>query len=190
MDLFAIDDSAHSKPTRDGMGPLVAVGGVHVPGDQVRELEHGLDELCADYDFPAGEEFKWSPHRKSWMHKSLVGADRTDFFMDALRLAHGAHAVAVVVMADTTKNMAAKASQTHEEDVTQLFLERAHNQIPDGGHALVTSTARAATPRATLTSSRPASTRCGPARPTRRSIDSRSHCRRTRGSHAWFSSRT
>src|SRR5436190_277263 len=32
MDLFAIDDSFQSKPRRNGMGPLVAVGGLRVPG--------------------------------------------------------------------------------------------------------------------------------------------------------------
>lgn len=137
MDLFAIDDSSHLKPTRDGMGPLVAVGGIHVPGASVRELEHGLDDLCLDYGFPNGEEFKWSPHRKSWMHRSLVGEERTAFLLQALQIAEAADAVAIVVMADSSKRKASGDARTHEEDVTLLFLERAHNQIPEGQHAVV-----------------------------------------------------
>lgn len=59
VDLFAIDDSKQNKPTGDGMGPLVAVGGVHVVGDAVRDLELALDALCKKTGFPDGEEFKW-----------------------------------------------------------------------------------------------------------------------------------
>jgi hypothetical protein len=67
VDLFVVDDSAQRKPTRSGMGALVAVGGVHIPSAQVRSLERGLDDLCAEAGFPKNEEFKWSPDKKLWM---------------------------------------------------------------------------------------------------------------------------
>jgi hypothetical protein len=137
MDLFAIDDSAQRKPTRDGMGPLVAVGGVHVRGEKVRELEIALDALCVEAGFPPGEEFKWSPSKKSWMRDGLVEETRTEFFLDALALALDAGASAIVVMEDTSKNRASAGSSTPEEDVTMMFLERAHNHLSDDRHALV-----------------------------------------------------
>ena len=64
VDLFVVDDSAQRKPTRSGMGALVAVGGVHIPSAQVRSLECGLDDLCAEAGFPKNEEFTWSPDKK------------------------------------------------------------------------------------------------------------------------------
>lgn len=69
MDLIFVDDSKQSagKISRPGMGSLVAVGGFHLPGPSVRDLSRELDEICETYGFPAGEEFKWSPNRGSWM---------------------------------------------------------------------------------------------------------------------------
>jgi hypothetical protein len=137
MDLFAIDDSAQCKPSRDGMGPLVAVGGIYVSGKRVRELELALDELCAQTGFPADEEFKWSPKKAHWMRDSLTGDDRAEFFIAALGLARSSNASAIVVMADTDKKLASEQSASHEEDVTMMFLERAHSHMPDGKQALV-----------------------------------------------------
>jgi hypothetical protein len=45
VDLVFMDD-ARQTPSRPGMGPLVAAGGVYVPGDNVRELEAAIDALC------------------------------------------------------------------------------------------------------------------------------------------------
>jgi hypothetical protein len=87
MDLFAIDDSGQSRPTRDGMGPLLAVGGLHVPGELVRDLELRLDALCTATGFPVGEEFKWSPHKRAWEYDSLKFEARDEFNLAALELA-------------------------------------------------------------------------------------------------------
>lgn len=114
------------------MGPLVAVGGLRIPGDRLRELEVGLDELCATTEFPAGEEFKWSPGRRDWMYRNLREQARTDFFLAALNLAQNIGAAAIVVIEDTNKSRARRESKSHEEDVTTLFLERADIDL---GHA-------------------------------------------------------
>src|SRR4051812_35213753 len=45
LDRFVIDDSAQQTPTRPGMGPLVTVGGLHVRGKALRELESALENL-------------------------------------------------------------------------------------------------------------------------------------------------
>jgi hypothetical protein len=137
VDLFAIDDSAQRKPTRDGMGPLVAVGGVHVDGSTVRDVEFGLERLCADVGFPTGEEFKWSPSKKSWMRNGLVDAARQGFFLQALSLARSLGVTAIVTMEDTTKRKASTKSQTHADDVTMMFLERAQSQLSGDKHGLI-----------------------------------------------------
>ncbi|MCB0865629.1 MAG: DUF3800 domain-containing protein [Solirubrobacterales bacterium] len=137
MDLFAIDDSAQPNPSRDGMGPLMAVGGLRIPGANLRQLEVGLDDLCARFGFPAGEEFKWSPGRDDWMRGALIEEKRTDFFLEALRLGASLGTKAIVVIAATNANMARKDSANHEEDVTALFLERAQNDLNRGESAIV-----------------------------------------------------
>jgi hypothetical protein len=137
MDLFAIDDSAQRNPRRDGMGPLIAVGGLHIPGWQVRELEIALDALCTKTGFPSGEEFKWSPQRGSWMRTNLEAQERVEFYLRALALAAEADAAAIVVIEDTSRKPASSSSKTHAEDVTKLFLERAHSHLPTDQTALV-----------------------------------------------------
>jgi hypothetical protein len=137
MDLFAIDDSKQSKPSRDGMGPLVAVGGLHVPGDRVRGLELALDDLCKEFAFPQGEEFKWSPPKGAWEHSNLRGADRDQFNLRALGLARDAGATGIVAMEDKRKAKANRKSRSHEEDVTMMFLERAQARMPAEHDAVV-----------------------------------------------------
>lgn len=137
MDLFAIDDSKQSKPTRDGMGPLVAVGGVHVAGDRVRDLELALDSLCNRTGFPDGEEFKWSPDRKSWEYSNLKFAERDEFNLAALKIAKDAGATGIVVMEDITKRQADAKAPSHEVDVTRMFLERAQSHLGPEMHAIV-----------------------------------------------------
>ena len=137
VDLFAIDDSKQRKPSRDGMGPLVAVGGLHIPGGVVRMLELALDALCNEFGFPSGEEFKWSPHADSWERDNLVEARRDDFNLRALALAREAGATGIVVMEDTSKALANADARSREEDVTLMFLERAHSQVAEGHHAMV-----------------------------------------------------
>jgi hypothetical protein len=119
------------------MGPLVAVGGLRVPGSELRGVEIALDRLCARTGSPAGEEFKWSPGKDDWMYASLVKEARTEFFLKALTLAQKAGARAIVVMEDTRKRMARRNSESHEDDVTMLFLERAQNDLREGECALV-----------------------------------------------------
>jgi hypothetical protein len=136
MDLFAIDDSKQRKPTRDGMGPLVAVGGLHVPGDKVRQLELELDALCGQFGFPPGAEFKWSPDKKMWEHANLQLERREAFHLQALSRAEQAGAKAIVVMEDTKKNRAINDAASPEEDVTRMFLERAQRSLAPGQYAI------------------------------------------------------
>ncbi|MEA2252720.1 MAG: hypothetical protein QOG70_2962 [Solirubrobacteraceae bacterium] len=129
VDLFVLDDALRSKPERAGMGPLYAVGGLYIPSAQVGGLERGLDELCAEFEFPPGEEFKWSPGRELWMREGLKEAKRRTFYLRALELAQAAEAKALVVIADGNKGRATSPTVSPEEDVVTMFLERAHNHL-------------------------------------------------------------
>ena len=132
MDFFFADDARQRTPSRPEMGPLVAVGGIHVPDQAVAELESAIDSLCEQTGFPPGEEFKWSPGRELWMRDNLVGEDRQAFFIEVLTLAKQYDLKAVVVIEDAKYETATDAPNA-EEDVTRLFLERAHWQFKRAG---------------------------------------------------------
>lgn len=122
MDIFFADDARQRNPSRPGMGPLVAAGGICVPSDAVRSLERDLTGLCTNFGFPPGEEFKWSPGPDLWMHAGLIGERRQEFLIAALQLAAARTVSAVVIVEDTQYNTAECAR--HEDDATTLMLER------------------------------------------------------------------
>lgn len=125
MDLILVDDSKQKKPSRPGMGPLVAVGGLHVPSDGVQTLTRTLDETCGKYGFPSDkDEFKWSPGRRDWMRKGLVREDREKFFTDCLEAAKEAGAEAFVVIEDKSRRSTAGNYDDHEMAAVKVFLER------------------------------------------------------------------
>jgi len=129
IDFFFVDGSEQQRPSREGMGPLMAVGGLLVPGESVRALERGLDGLCQEFGFPPGQEFKWSPGRELWMREKLVDGARSTFFNSALILAAQHGAQALVVIEDTKHALAIAEAGDHEMDVVGMFLERANNQL-------------------------------------------------------------
>jgi hypothetical protein len=104
-DLFYCDDARQERPSRPEMGPLVAIGYLHVPDERVHVLERALQRLCDEFGFPPGAEgeFKWSPSRRHWMRDNLVGDDRRMFFTKAMKLANGYGVTAGVVIADTVR---------------------------------------------------------------------------------------
>ncbi len=134
--VFA-DDSRQKDPARRGMGPLVAIGGLFVPADNLRDLEASLQAESIRAGFPPGEEFKWSPGRDSWMHQNVVGEPRREFFERILSMAEAAGCTATIVVEDTNHARATNAT-TPEFDVTQMFLERVTWALdPDNGVVIV-----------------------------------------------------
>lgn len=127
IDFFFADDARQRKPTRSGMGELVATGGVNVPAECVREIGQQIDALCTECGFPPGQEFKWSPGRELWMHQHLVRNDRLDFFLKVIEILGQHQAIATVVVEDTAYQTATGA-KTHELDAVTLFLERVDHQ--------------------------------------------------------------
>jgi hypothetical protein len=136
MLLFFADDARQSNPTRAGMGPIVAAGAVGVPEIAVRVLELQLSKICSDFDFPDGEEFKWSPGRELWMATNLTEDRRRDFYQQVLRAAQH-HGVTATVVVQEILQAPAMGVATAEEDVTRLLLEGIHLQIPINDQAIV-----------------------------------------------------
>ncbi len=130
MHLIFGDDSQQLKPSRAGVGPLVAIGGVHVPDVAAPRLEAEIERLCNDADFPSGEEFKWSPRPGMWMRDNLP---REAFFNTVLTAACRYGATATVVVADARCRHAINTSTTFQHDVATMFLERVELALRTAG---------------------------------------------------------
>lgn len=125
MDFIFADDSQQKKPSRHDMGPLIAIGGIHLSGEKVSTLERAIRAHCKLIGFPEDEQFKWSPGKEeTFQREQLIDEKRTSFYIHLLSLALEHGATATVVIADRLTKMARKQSTKHEEDTTALFLER------------------------------------------------------------------
>lgn len=126
MDFIFADDARQLRPSRPGMGQLIAIGGIHVPSESVGHLERAIEGLCGEFGVPSDEQFKWSPGKKEpFMKTQLVSDDRLAFFDKLLSLALRHQAQATVVIEDTSRRPARPHATSHEHDITSLFLERA-----------------------------------------------------------------
>lgn len=142
MDFIFADDARQDSPSRPGMGPLNGIGGILVPGQEVRSLEKEVNTLCDRFKFPPGEPFKWSPGRELWMHKNLVRSKREEFFTSLLTLLETMKVKALVVIEDTEYRPATPKAPSAEVDVARLFIERAHHELGRHGGEGVIVTAR------------------------------------------------
>jgi hypothetical protein len=138
MNLWFVDDARQRTPFRQGMGPLVAVGGICVPEVHIKELECQLETICSKVGIVRTQEFKWSPGRELWMHGNLVNQARTAFFIEMFAAAKALGVMGIFVAADSSKGCATNATDT-ETDVVSMLLERIHNVTPGNELALVIS---------------------------------------------------
>ena len=136
MLLFFADDSRQSRPSRSGMGPLVAAGAVGIPETAIRVLELQLSRICTSFGFPEGEEFKWSPGRDLWMASNLVADKRETFFREVLETARQHQVTATVVIEEVGSDSVTGTCST-EEDVTRWLLESIQLQIPFSDQAII-----------------------------------------------------
>lgn len=123
MHLFFADDSSQNRPTRNGLGSLVASGGLFIEADNIASLEKSIGFTCKQFGFPTGEEFKWSPRATSWMRTNLVNEDRRDFFLSVIRTCKDHDASVTVVIGDETSRTP-HSSLNHQEFVTKMLIER------------------------------------------------------------------
>lgn len=127
--FYFADDSRQGSPSRPKMGPLVAVGGIAVPGEAVGALARGIEELCSKHGLPADEEMKWSPGRELWMWENLHDPDRRRLFLGILRLLRDHEVKVIVAVEDSARARAIRAARTPEMDATLLFLERVSKHL-------------------------------------------------------------
>lgn len=99
MQFFFADDSAQ-KSAREGMGKLLAFGGILVHSDRLKSLSRAIDEIANASDIPAGEEIKWSPRKGSWIYENLQGDDRSKCYKAILKAALDHDCKAIVVLCD------------------------------------------------------------------------------------------
>lgn len=124
MQFIFADDATIKSPTRPGMRPLIALGGVWVHHDQVADLERSLEQICKSYGFPPHEEFKWSPPRGCWMWGNLRDEARRQFFVDVLQCSVAHNVRANIVVVDKKAAHASRSAKSAEDDAIILFIER------------------------------------------------------------------
>lgn len=128
MQFYFIDDSKISPHphSRNGVGHLVAVGGVIVSAENVGPLEQELEAVCSkeEYSVPPGENLKWSPARGSWMREHLDGELRQKLFSEMIDTVRRAECKVVVAISDADCRVANSSVSTHEMDATILAFER------------------------------------------------------------------
>ena len=137
LDVIFADDSKQDNPSRTGMGPLVAIGSIYVPGDKVKLLEDNLEGICKKHEFPLGREgeFKWSPGRELWMHDKLIGQERQNFFLEAIGQLQESESSITIVVSDRNSGLAnPEKAKDSFEDVTFMLLERIDRQLLEKGN--------------------------------------------------------
>jgi Protein of unknown function (DUF3800) len=100
MDVFFADDSRQTG-VRQGMGQVVAIGGVFVEDPAIRPLAAAIDAIAVEAGIPKGTELKWSPPRGSWIHQKLHGDERQNCYARILTAAQDHRVRSVVVCCDT-----------------------------------------------------------------------------------------
>ncbi len=121
MEIFFADDSTQ-KSRRENMETVIGVGGVLVHETAIRPLTRAMDEIAEKFGVPAGEEFKWSPHKSSWIYQTLHGDARRECYDRLLTAAIEHEAKAVVVCWDTGYGQKTKAEAF--ETCMQYLFER------------------------------------------------------------------
>lgn len=119
MEIFFADDS-NQKAMRQGMGDLVAFGGIFVGEDFLRPLARSVDAIAADAGVPEDEELKWSPKKNSWIHKNLVGDARRDCYVKVLDAA-AEHLVSAYVIVWDTGRTSLQGERAFAKCVEYLF---------------------------------------------------------------------
>lgn len=119
MDIFFADDSTQ-KAAREGMGPVVAVGGVFVTELALRPLSSAIDLIATEYGVPPGEELKWSPKKGTWIHEKLHGDARQECYAKVLKAA-AEHEVRGIVICWDTGRTTLKGADAFAKCIGYLF---------------------------------------------------------------------
>lgn len=135
MEVFFLDDSAQ-KGAREGMGTVVAAGGVLIDERALRPLSIKIDAIAESFGVPPQEELKWSPKKGSWLHGNLHGDARTECYRQVLAAAAESDARAIVVCWDTNRT-SLKGADAFAKCVKYVFERMTVHLTKRNAHAIV-----------------------------------------------------
>lgn len=117
-----VDDAQQNNPTRPGLEPLVAMGGVAVPDDAVDILEKKIEDICYSYGLSTRDEFKWSPGKNQSRFREIT--DRAEFFKKILSLAKQSDVKALVIISNMRSTPIVNYLSDHKFATFAALLER------------------------------------------------------------------
>ena len=100
MEVFFADDAC-TNGAREGMGKLMAFGGLLLDESALRPVEKAVAEILSEYGAPIDTEIKWSLKPDSWIRMNLFEEDRTNLYRRVLSVARENEGRSVVVIWDT-----------------------------------------------------------------------------------------
>jgi hypothetical protein len=126
MHIFFADDSTQNG-MRQGMGKLIAFGGLLLHESQLKAVGDGIDQAAKRAGAPDGTEIKWSPPPTNWFNKNCHGDARTKLFHDVLDVVAQAGGKAIVVVWDEAQTVL-QGDRAFEKVVDFVF-ERATTHL-------------------------------------------------------------
>ena len=130
MRLVFIDDSEQVKPRRRGLGPLLALGAVIVPEDQVAGYADDLSRIKADIGMPPTEEVKWKPPKNSFL--ATAGGDVVSTLrLRMLEAAAARQIKTAVVTLDHGKAYASRSKSDAGREILKWLYERITMHLAD-----------------------------------------------------------
>lgn len=116
VNILFIDDT-------EQLNEYVGVGGVIFRDDSISDLCRLFGQKKALHGIPAEEEIKWSPPRKSWIARNLVGQKRISAYSDILGLVESFKGKLIVaaVQRDASKQSLTEAKWDCIKFVTERF---------------------------------------------------------------------
>jgi hypothetical protein len=130
MRLVFIDDSEQAKPRRHGLGPLLALGAVIVPEEQIAGYAEDLLKIKTDIGMPPTEEAKWKPAKNSFLATAggeVVSTLRQRMFDAAL----ARQIKTAVVMLDHSKAYTSRSRAEVGQELLKWLYERITMHLVD-----------------------------------------------------------
>lgn len=105
MEFLVLDDS-YQTPNDQSDHLFVAVGGAVINESNLRNITDCVTQIKYDYNFPIGEEIKWSPRGEDYIKEAFkvedgTGVIRDDIYNTLLRELERCDAVCLVAAIDT-----------------------------------------------------------------------------------------
>lgn len=123
MRLVFIDDSQQTNPPRDGLGRLLAIGGVIVPEEQLAGFAADMSAIKADLGIPVSEEIKWKPPKGSFL-AGAGGEVAQALRQQMLEAAFARDIRSIVVMVDHSQVYTSRTDAEVGREILKWLYER------------------------------------------------------------------